>query len=338
MARPVEDEARIVEKRLHEIRRLANSGQRVAPSHGHDPAGESAGRPLHDVQVVREEVRGLSSRVVPEPAKVIETAVGVVGDEGRRPQPHVPVPRGQPLGGDRLPEAGRDVPGGRDADVAQLADAPVAEELDAPPVLLARPLLGAHLHHSPIVARRAEHPLPLAHDMVERLLHVDVLAGGAGEDGDGSVPVVGRRDHDRVHVPPVEQPPEVLVALGGASRGCHSLGQPSVADLTDAGHRHVGLGHEVEEMPLPDEADPDEAHAHPVVGAEHPSIGCRGEEPRARDRLQDLASAHREAPPPGRLDSIPVSRSESWISTRTGRHARITDAWLRGLCFSMGSR
>src|SRR4026207_2415533 len=41
------------------------------------------------------------------------------------------------------------------------------------------------------------HPLALAQHERERLLDVDVLARGAGEDRHQRVPVIGRRDDDR---------------------------------------------------------------------------------------------------------------------------------------------
>src|SRR5262249_20898942 len=48
-------------------------------------------RPLNHVQVMRTEVRELPAGVVPEPTKLVQTAVWIVRHPGRRAEPEVPV-------------------------------------------------------------------------------------------------------------------------------------------------------------------------------------------------------------------------------------------------------
>ena len=62
--------------------------------------------------------------------------------------------------------------------------------------------------------------LPLVQVVGQRLLDVDVLAGGAGVDGHRHVPVVGAADQDGVDVLAVE---ELAIVLGGDGLGVGQL-------------------------------------------------------------------------------------------------------------------
>ena len=73
----------------------------------------------------------------------------------------------------------------------------------------ARALLGPHLDDALVSTCGAQHPLTFAHSPGQRLLDVDVLAGGAGQDRHERMPVIRRRHDDRVDVLAVEHAPEV---------------------------------------------------------------------------------------------------------------------------------
>ena len=99
-----------------------------------------------------------------------------------------------------------------------LADVPVPDQLAGPLVVRPRALLRADLHDALVPSGHVDHPPPLADEQRQRLLDVDVLARGAGQHRHQGVPVVGRRDDDRVHVAVVEQLAEVAVAPDAARR------------------------------------------------------------------------------------------------------------------------
>src|SRR5207249_3506511 len=80
-------------------------------------------------------------------------------------------------------------------------------------VVLCRAVLRADLDHAVVLLRRLDDRPAFADVVGQRLLDVDVLAGPAGEHGDGRVPVVGGADEDGVHVLAVEYLAEVLVRL-----------------------------------------------------------------------------------------------------------------------------
>ena len=87
-------------------------------------------------------------------------------------------------------------PGAHQADLAQFAGAEVfVARLN---VVRARTLLRAHLADALVHTRGADDLRPFLHAEGERLLHVHVLAGVEGIDRDRRVPVVRRRDHDRI--------------------------------------------------------------------------------------------------------------------------------------------
>ena len=170
-----------------------------------------------------------------------------------------------------------------------------ADEVDTPLVVSARPLLRSDLDHAAVVTRGLDHPPSLPHDVREGFLDVDVLPRGAGEDRHRGVPVVGRGYDDRVEVRPVQQPAEIT--LGGRSPAGHGQAflEPRGVDLADRGHLAVGLGQEIEQVALADEADADHADANAVVGTHHPARGGGGGQPGAGYGLQERAARLHEA-------------------------------------------
>ena len=290
-ARPGRHERRVLEDRLEHVRRLADAAQRVAPAHGGDRARELAGRPLDDVDVVGQEVGGLAARVVPEPAEVI----------------HVPVLGRERLLADGPGEPGRDVPARGEPDAAQLADVAAADQIDAPLVVGARPLLGSDLDDATVMAGRLDHPPSLAHDVGQGLLHVDVLARRAGQHRHGRVPVVGGGDDHRVDVRPVQQLAEIAEAGGSPPRHGQAFLEPRRVDLADRRHLAVGLGQEIEQVALADEADADHPDAHPVVRAEHSARRGGGGQAGAGHGLQERAAGLHVTSLPGLRETMASS-------------------------------
>jgi len=64
--------------------------------------------------------------------------------------------------------------------------------------------LAADLEHAGVAAGGVDDLAAFAEGESERLLAVNVLAGAAGEDGGGGMPVIGRGDDDRVNVFAIE--------------------------------------------------------------------------------------------------------------------------------------
>ena len=106
--------------------------------------------------------------------------------------------------------------------------------------------------------------------------------------------MVGRRDDHRVDVVVVEQGPEVAVAAGGAARECDGLVAPAAVDLGDGHDAGVGLIPEVEDVPLADQAEADEAQAHAVVGPQDPPVS-RGREGRGGSAPEQRSPAQHAA-------------------------------------------
>ncbi len=107
----------------------------------------------------------------------------------------------------------------------------------------------------------------------ERLLEIDILAGGHGVDQHLAMPVVRRCDVDRIHILAIENSTVILVALElhvllQASQLLVSLIQPgrvgvAVGDVLDVGETPGELGGHRS----PAAARADQPEANPVVGA-----------------------------------------------------------------------
>jgi hypothetical protein len=118
-----------------------------------------------------------------------------------------------------------------------------------------------------IAPRRVYHSAALADIVRQRLLHVDILAGLAGEHGHAGVPMVGRGDMDGVDVLALQQTPEILVSRAvrsGPFTGMFGVGQIDIrccAILHSGGLPHtIGNGQSARSASH-------QAHHHPVIGA-----------------------------------------------------------------------
>ena len=195
------------------------------------------------------------------------------GRFGRGTEPEVVVEPGRRLAVGRRAEAGHDVAVGPHPDRDDLADVAALDQLARLLVVRPRPLLGADLDDPLVPPGDVDHPPPLADEQAQRLLDVHVLARRAGHHGHQGVPVVGRRDDHRVDVAVVEQ--------GRGSRR-NSRAEPPISATASSRRPRwtsamatmlgVGLIAEVEDVPLADQAEADEAQADPIVGPQDPPI------------------------------------------------------------------
>ncbi len=101
------------------------------------------------------------------------------------------------IGDDLAGASSLDVPGLGDSDLAEQS---FGQELASRLGHRTRSHLGTVLHDALVFLGRRDDRRPLVEDVGHRLLDVDVLAGGQGQQGDPSVPVVGCSDDDDVDV------------------------------------------------------------------------------------------------------------------------------------------
>src|SRR5262249_21194375 len=134
------------------------------------------------------------------------------------------------------------------------------------------PPLVAHLHAAVVLAGGLDHQLALARVVAARLLDVDVLAGGAGQDRGRGVPVVAGRNDQRLDPPGVEDAAEVgdglrrlALDLTGLLGG---LGGAVLVGVADVGDLDAGLAAEVLDVVEPAAAHAHDADAQLVVGGD----------------------------------------------------------------------
>src|SRR5690348_9896560 len=133
--RPHRSETRILKHRILSIWGFTVIFESVAPSTRTDGAGRlGIHHPMDNVDFVRAKIRYLAARVVPEPAKVVQRAVRVVGTQRRRTQPHVVVkPRGRSRIGRRA-KSRHDVAKRSYANADYLSEISGSQQLERPPV------------------------------------------------------------------------------------------------------------------------------------------------------------------------------------------------------------
>ena len=153
--------------------------------------GVLAHRPSGDVRVVADPVEQLPAAEVHVPAPVEVEDAGVVGELGRRPDPHVVIDFGRDLLA-RLRSGRHDVfvRAGADLDLEDLAEHAVAHELDAAAEVGGGALPHARLPDAAVLLHRVGDGLALGPGLRERLLAVDVDAGAQERAADHAVPMV----------------------------------------------------------------------------------------------------------------------------------------------------
>jgi hypothetical protein len=126
--------------------------------------------------------------------------------------------------------------------------------------------------------------------------------------------VVGSRNHDCVDVAVVEEGAEVALGSRQSPHQRDGLITAPAMHLGDRRHRRAGLVAEVEDVPLADEAETDEAQPHAVVGPHDPGVGS-GRQGRDRTASQDR--------PPAQPGGPLVGRDHRWfLADATGRGPR----------------
>src|SRR4030095_9955732 len=129
----------------------------------------------------------------------------------------------------------------------------------------ARALLRAHLHDTFVVAGRFNHPTSLFDKQRERLLNINIFASGTRHDGHQRMPMVGSRDDYGIDIFAMQHPAKIIEALSFAATGRNTLFQPRLVGFADGRDIDVGLCHEVEEMPLANQTNSNQAGTQPLV-------------------------------------------------------------------------
>ena len=238
-----------------------------------------AGTPMNDVERMLAQVGHLPAGVIPEPAEMVDGAVGIIGALGRGTEPEVVVEFARRRGIWRIPETWEDVAKELDLDGDELADLTAANEFARAGVVGGRALLGADLDDAVVAASGVEHPAALFDEEREGLFDVNVFARAAGHHGHKGVPVVRRRDNEGVDVFVFEKLPEVVVTGGGASDGFDGGVEAGLKDIGHGDDLGAGKAVEIARVQTPDEAKADDADADAVVGAENSlggECGCDG--------------------------------------------------------------
>ena len=177
------------------------------------------------------------------------------------------------------------------------------DELDSLLEMNAGALLGAHLHHALVLARRFHHALSFLHDAADGLFHVNVLAGLARFHGRERVPVVRRGHNHRVDVLAIKNLPIVFVRFRLAVGGLRGCVQIRLVDVAYGGNLGVGLLGKIFQVPHAHAAGANHANPDPVVGASRPRwrTGHRQAGPGHGGALDEIATIdcrrHGSSPP-----------------------------------------
>ena len=277
--------------RHQEVVELVEGGHRVgglpvvigigelAPARHHAARGLGLHAPEHDVDEVDAPVAHQPARVVPEPPEVEVEPVGVEGPPRRGAEPAVVVDALGRRAVGHVGHRGKKVQVGPRAHAADAPQGAAVHELHGlGPVRPAAHPLPA-LHDPAVVAGGGGHDLALIDRVGQRLLHVHVLAGGAGVDHLQAVPVVGRADDHGVDVVAVEQRAVVGVERRPAAAHRLQVAGPPVehapVHVAEGGALHPGL--------LQQRPHVRETHAVHADGSDHDAV-ARGDRLPARGR------------------------------------------------------
>ena len=148
-------------------------------------------------------------------------------------------------------------------------DSALADELQGFLVMHSAPVLCANLDHTLETLCGVHHPAPFAHKQGHGLLDVDVLAGGRGQERDRGVPVVRRRDHNRLNILVVEQPAEIGVAFRARAAVGQALLEPGLINVGESHQVNIRLALEIVDVLPADEPVADEPHPDAIVCAEN---------------------------------------------------------------------
>ena len=139
--------------------------------------------------------------------------------------------------------------------------------------------LRAHHHDALVLVHRLDHPLAFVDENRERLFDVDILAGGAGHDGEHGVPVIRAGYDDAIDVLVLIHLAKVAVTLGiGVLQVCQSFFKPRLVDIAERDAIDLREGFlEIRDVLFADESEADEADTDAIIGPEDPVVGSRGQ-------------------------------------------------------------
>jgi len=161
--------------------------------------------------------------------------------------------------------------------------------------------LGVGAEDAAVALHRVRDRAALGDRERDGLLEGDVLAGAGGGDRHGGVPVIGRRDHDRVDVGPGQHVTEILihraapvgaawsgVRVGGLDPLPGLLGAPAV-HVAHRHHLHLGRSEEHGEVGV----------GHLPAGADERDVDAvaRGHGPAGADRQDERSERGRSSQP-----------------------------------------
>ena len=152
-------------------------------------------------------------------------------------------------------------------DERDLAEPAGVDDLLAQHPVIPAALLRAGLHD---LLRRfdgLDHLRAFGDGVRDRLLDVDVLAGGDGVERDGLVPVIGRADHHRVDLAIVEDAAVVGHLRGRGPGDLGGLQQARLVDVADRHHLVAGQLLQQAHQAAGAAAGADHADADPIVRA-----------------------------------------------------------------------
>ena len=213
--------------------------------------------PLRDVEMVRAPIGHAAAAVFAVVAPIGKMLVnaaraqfGIVSAFGRRAEPHVPVQAGFVRLSRQITRDCRTTDG--DLHHPNPADDTVAHEFARGAKFPRGPLHGAGLEHDVVLAHRLHHGLRFVNRLAKRFFAVDVFLRVGGCNRNKRVPMVGRRDDDRIDVFASDQFAEIVISGAPFVRavgrfGCvvildHLLRVLAACGVHVAHGEHLGLG------------------------------------------------------------------------------------------------
>src|ERR1035437_5096246 len=219
------------------------------------------------------QVGHLAAGIIPEPAEVVQGAMPLVGRLGRGAEPHHVVDLGR-RGFDRsLAESRINVAVGSAPDGMDLPQPAAFDDFLGRRHTLSLAPLRTHRYDTVVFARRLDHPLALVDENGHRLLDVDILACGAGHDGEHCVPVVRRGHHYALDVLVLIHLPEIAVRFRiRISDVFEAFLHARLVDVAQTHYIDIVELLEIGYVLLADQPEADEPDANAVIGAENPFV------------------------------------------------------------------